>query len=340
MFARRTRFVVFWISLLIGTLLFSGCTTELSTPSPIPKELEETVDIEAYPDGSFTEVTSESEAYPAEMMDEVPFETEAYPVETDIDDVNLNPLPPDPLPHNIQTSDGVELQGTFYPAERVNAPLIVLMHWARGDQHDWTAIAPWLQNRGVQPAITEGESWLSLNWFPAMPENVSFNVFTFTFRNCEGGCQSINPEGWLLDIEAVTNYMQELENVDLSQMAMIGASIGADGAVYGCDEYNTEYGGCRGAFSFSPGGYLNISYPDAVAILTDGSPPASAWCLYAVGDANSAEACQNAAGMLYQAVEYEGNAHGMSLISPDLEPDPLTKILEFLFEIGICDACS
>ncbi len=325
MFEKYRKTTIFWMSLLIGILLLSGCTSGTPTLSPEIKETEETV---------------EATAYPVETLEETALEeTEGYPVETVAEAVNTNPLSPEPVSHTIQTSDGVELQGTFYPAEVVNAPLIVLMHWAGGDQGDWMAIAPWLQNRGVQPEVTEGVSWLNPEWFPVMPEGVSFNVFTFTFRGCEGGCQNFDREGWVLDIQAVMSAVRGLENVDLSRVAAIGASIGADGAAVGCDTFNAESAGCLGALSLSPGGYLQDSYPDEVAKLETASPPVTAWCLYATGDTQSAGACQNAEGELYQTTEYEGSAHGMVLLSPDTEPNPLTRMLEFLNEIGICEAC-
>jgi dienelactone hydrolase len=324
MFEKYRKTTIFWMSLLIGILLLSGCTFGTPTPSPEPEQPDETV---------------EAEAYPIETVEDVPIETEAYPVETVVDTANLNPLSSDPVSHTLQTSDGVELQGTFYPAEVVDAPLIVLMHWAVGDQGDWMAIAPWLQNRRVQPEVTDGVSWLNPEWFPVMPEGVSFNVFTFTFRGCEGGCQNFDREGWVLDIQAVMSAIRGLENVDLSRVATIGASIGADGAAVGCDTFNAESAGCLGALSLSPGGYLQYSYPDEVAKLEAGSPPVPAWCLYATGDTPSAEACQTAAGDLYQATSYDGNAHGMELLSPDFEPNPLMRILEFFNEIGMCDTC-
>jgi dienelactone hydrolase len=325
MFTKYSKMIILGMSLLIGILLISGCTSGTPTLSSEIKETEETM---------------EATAYPVETLEETIFEeTEGYPVEAVVEGANTNPLSPEPVSHTIQTSDGIDLQGTFYPAEVVNAPLIVLMHWAGGDQGDWMAIAPWLQNRGVQPEVTEGVSWLNPEWFPVIPEGVSFNVFTFTFRGCEGGCQSIEPEGWLLDIQVVMAYIRGLENVDLSRVATIGASIGADGAAVGCDAFNADTAGCLGALSLSPGGYLKDSYPDEVVRLETATPPVPAWCLYAVGDTRSASACQNATGDLYQSTEYEGSAHGMTLLTPEFDPNPLVKVLEFLNTIGLCDTC-
>lgn len=285
---------------------------------------------------------------PSAAADDLPAETdesdglgEASTAAPSTEDSTMNPLPAEPITQTFTASDGTELEGTFYPAATTDAPLLVLMHWAPGDQSDWRAIAAWLQNRGLQPDTgNNGEAWLDSSWFPVLLDDVTFNVFTFTFRGCEGGCQEFNREGWKLDVEAAMHQIIGIENVDLSQVLTIGASIGADGAAYGCHFYNTELGGCLGAFSISPGGYLMIPYPDEVALLENELLPRPAWCLYSAGDSVSAAACQDASGQLYQATEYDGSAHGMSLIDPDVQPNPLDELLRFIELYLDCDVCS
>lgn len=277
---------------------------------------------------------------PAEKSETTPESIVVIDKEQPSDDAEFNPLPQDPLEQRILTSDGVELAGTFYPAAFVDAPLVILLHWALGDQTVWYAIAPWLQNRGFQSAPSEsGQPWMDPSWFPKLPDEVSFNVLTFTFRGCEGGCQRFDREGWLVDLEAVMTYVIGLEKVDIGRVATIGASIGADGAVYGCHYYNHSFGGCQGALSLSPGGYLTIPYPEEVANLQNDSPPTPAWCVYSTGDADSARACEHAAVDHYRIISYAGRAHGLAMIEPDRQPNPLKLMLEFLNDIGLCEAC-
>ena len=157
---------------------------------------------------------------------------------------------------------------------------------------------------------------------------------------CEGGCQEFDREGWKLDVEAAMLHIIGIENVDLSKVLTVGASIGADGAAYGCHFYNAELGGCLGAFSLSPGGYLTMPYADEVALLENELLPRPAWCLYSAGDSESSAACQNVAGQLYAATAYEGTAHGMSLISPDVAPNPLDELLRFIEMYLDCEVCS
>lgn len=252
-----------------------------------------------------------------------------------------NPLPADPIAMTFTTRDGVELEGTFYPAAVNNAPVIVLMHWALGDQSDWRAIAAWLQNRGlaVEPGGAD-EPWLDPSWFPAFADEYTFNVFTFTFRGCDGGCKTFDREGWRLDVEAAMTEVVRMENINRSEVLTIGASIGADGAAYGCHNYNNQLGGCQGAFSLSPGGYLEIPYAQEVANLEAELIGRPAWALYAEGDSESAAASLEAAGLLYRAVEYSGSLHGMQLINPDQDPNPLDLILDFIHDYLECDICS
>ncbi|MDY0019398.1 MAG: hypothetical protein RBT47_05280 [Anaerolineae bacterium] len=238
----------------------------------------------------------------------------------------LPALPPEPQRIDFQAEDGELLVGTYYPAAVNPAPVVVLMHWAPGDQNDWVAIAPWLQNRGLTTGSTDkGTPWLDPSWFPALPEGRSFAVFTFTFRGCEGGCSSFDREGWLLDARAAMRTVRELPGIDLARIAAVGASIGADGAVDACEE------GCVGAFSLSPGGYLTIPYADAVATVDAAGVPVR--CLAAEGDGESAQACRSASGTQYGMEIYPSSEHGMALIQPTITPDVLEMLVAFLEQV-------
>ena len=245
----------------------------------------------------------------------------------------LEPLPPEAQEIEFRAEDGQSHLGTYYPAAVNPAPTIVLMHWAPGDQGDWVEIAYWLQNRGLggQSPNPENAPWLDPAWFPEMPAEQSFALFTFTFRGCEGGCGSFESEGWLLDAQAAMKTAQGLDGVDPQRITAIGASIGADGAPDGCYWLNLENeNSCLGAFSLSPGSYLTVPYADAVDALGAEQPPKPDWCLSATGDVDSAQACQSASGDHYRMVQYDGSMHGMMLIDPNVEPNVLLLILEFL----------
>lgn len=262
--------------------------------------------------------------------------TSESPTETPLptEPPGLEPLPPEPQEVEFQAADGQTLLGTYYPAATNPAPMIVLMHWAPGDGGNWIEIAYWLQNRGLGGQTDPAATWLDPSWFPPIPsewEEQSFGVFTFTFRGCEGGCSSFEPDGWLLDAQAAMETARGLEGVDQQRMVAVGASIGADGGPDGCFWLNQQYeNSCLGGFSASPGSYLTVDYADAVDELGAEQPPKSAWCLFAEGDTDSAAACQSASGDHYRMVQYDGSLHGMMLIDPNVEPNVLLLLLEFI----------
>lgn len=239
------------------------------------------------------------------------------------------------LEMEFTTSDGRTLQGTYFPASFSPAPLVIMMHWAPGDQSDMRELALWLQNRGFSDYQAENPSakaWLNPDWFPQLEEGRSYGVFTFTFDGCEGGCKSFDREKWLLDAQAAVQTAYALEGVDPARIVTVGASIGADGAADGCIYLNSEYpGSCLGAFSMSPGDYLTLNYADVVEQLHASDPSAITYCLYAKEDSESAAVCQplpeSEAGKVFA---YESNFHGLMLVQPNLEHDTLALMIEFL----------
>ncbi|MBN1267113.1 MAG: hypothetical protein JXA25_16605 [Anaerolineales bacterium] len=234
-------------------------------------------------------------------------------------------LPPEPQQVPFLAADGYEQVGTYYPGAKNPGPLVFLMHWAPGDQTDWDAIAPWLQNRGMPAPENVGpeKPWLDASWFPDLGENNSFGVFAFTFRHCEGGCSEFDREGWLNDAYGAYEAALTLPGVDPERMVIIGASIGADGAADACLD------GCLGALSLSPGDYLGVNYSEAVIAAEEAGKPF--WCLAAESDTPSYTACSTAEGEQYRSIFYPGSEHGMALVVPDTyDPDTMQVVLEFL----------
>jgi len=296
-------------------IVLAACSSGPAT-TPVEKATEEVVSPTS---------TLKPSATPAEPTPTEPPPTEVPPTETPTP-TGPSPLPPEPQRIEFQAEDGEPLVGTYYPAAVNPAPVVVLMHWAPGDQQDWVEIARWLQNRGQTSAVSgqAGLPWLDPSWFPPMPDDLSFAVFTFDFRGCTGGCAQMDQAGWLLDAIAAVETARELPGVDPDRLAAIGASIGADGAVDACGE------GCLGGLSLSPGSYLNVAYDEAVEALGDEDPAKPAWCLAAEGDGQSAQACRSASGDHYWMHIHPGDAHGMLLITPDTDPDTLVVMLDFL----------
>lgn len=242
-------------------------------------------------------------------------------------------LPPDPQPVSFTASDGQTLTGYYYPAAVNPAPLLVFMHWVNGDQSDWYEIAPWLQNRGLaNPFGRPGnEAWWDPTWFPPLPADRSYGVFIFSFRSCAPfpqGCNPWSPDLWLLDAQAAIQKALTLEGVDSTRVVAIGSSIGADGAVDACAWLvQQNLGACRGAFSLSPGGYLDVEYRDAVQTMMQADPDPQVWC---VADNREIQFCRPAEGLGARLWEIPNGAHGTLLLRPNLNPLPMQLILDFL----------
>lgn len=241
-----------------------------------------------------------------------------------------NPLAPSAMDVFFFSEDNAQLHGRFFPAATLDRPVVVLMHWYQGDQGEWEEIAYWLQNRGCSGNL-RGAPWLDPSWFPNLPPNTSYNVLTFTFRGCAGGCSELTPEYWLLDARASLEAARSLKGVDPDQLVVIGASIGGDAAISSCASMlENDPKSCLGALSLSPGSYLGESYPELVALLEKSSPPRPAWCLFDEADPD-AVVCEKAVGIHYQKEGWQGgNLHGMHLITASLDPLPISRLVEFL----------
>lgn len=240
-------------------------------------------------------------------------------------------LPPEPIEVSFFTEDGLELDGLYYPAAENPAPLIVLFHWARGDMTEWEQVALWLQDRDQLERVPDyNHSWKSSVWFPEYQSDGPLGVFVFTLRGCQDGCSIYSPGEWLVDIEAAMLKAAQLQGVDEDRIVTAGASIGADGALFGCIWMNQEgLGTCRGTFSLSPASLLTMPYDELAQQLIGTEPALPVYCLYGLRDDASVETCHDFPGL--NAVDYGYiDNHGFELIQSGQVRDPLAILNEFI----------
>jgi dienelactone hydrolase len=305
---------VLLIVMLCGVCL-AACSSAAATPasSLTPTEIRET-------------------KVPTQTATAVP--STATPVPSATPTPSLTPTviySPEPRTVEFEAQDGQVLHGTYYPSSQSPAPVIVLMHWALGDQTEWTAVARWLQNRGAEgPDPDDGEDWLNPEWFPELPEDLAPAVFTFTFRSCQKNCTEYPAGDWLLDARAAMDTASRLEGVDRDRVLAAGASIGADGAVDGCYWMNAaQEGTCLGAFALSPGSYLTVPYEDAAHELLKDQPARTLWCLHTKRDKAALNSCRSVSGG--EVVDFgPRDLHGLELINSDLEPSALDHLIQFI----------
>jgi hypothetical protein len=258
-------------------------------------------------------------------------------IETPAAGTEATALPPDPQPITITTEDGGELHGYYYPAAVNPAPLVVLMHWSGGDMSDWYAIAPWLQNRGlVDPFPNPGDPklyrWWDASWFPVIPADRSYGVLIFTFRGCVNSRCTIYEDPWLQDVHAAMLKAYDLESFDQARIVTIGSSVGADGAVIGCEFLNEQHpGACKGALSLSPGSFRVLTL-STITHMGKSKPSTPAWCIADELDFTTCRLAENAGNPSYKDFLVPNGGHGNNLLRPDLDPLPMQIILNFLSE--------
>jgi hypothetical protein len=156
-------------------------------------------------------------------------------------------------------------------------------------------------------------------------------VFTFNLRECyEDGCWAYLPVEWLSDIQAAMETAIYLQGVDQDQIITAGASIGADGALYGCSWLNESgQGSCLGSFLLSPSSLLTIPFEDVAGPLLNMDPPLPVYCLYGLRDDASVETCSSLPGLQLVDYGYIDN-HGLELFQYEREPYPLLVMEEFI----------
>ncbi|MBM3151763.1 MAG: hypothetical protein FJZ96_06090 [Chloroflexi bacterium] len=249
----------------------------------------------------------------------------------------------EPARVEFQASDGQTLVGYFHPSHLPDAPVVVLMHMVGYTQQDWVSLGlvDWLQN---WPSLQGGASHAAVSSiYPPMPTGLSFAVLTFDYRGFGESAPPFLPdnltssqmgtwiEGWLLDSAAAYEIAATMPGVDPERVAGIGASIGADGVVDACGA------GCLGALSLSPGSYLNVPYPGAVAQVDAAGKPV--WCVAHILDSYSVSACDASIGTYFRPVIFtEGGgqrgAHGMTFLDPATAPPGIGQlILDWLLVI-------
>ncbi|NSW52409.1 MAG: alpha/beta hydrolase fold domain-containing protein [Anaerolineae bacterium] len=281
----------------------------------------------------------------AESTPATPADSTTTPVEEPADEATLaepeatavpTPLPPYPLNITFTADDGTELIGHYWAPASQNAPVIVLMHQYTFDHNiQWVALAPWLQNRGLTAAVrTGGEPFTDPSWFTPIIEGLDFAIFSFTFRNCEGGCQEdsvASREEWVIDAVSAIKAAASFTNVNPQEIIVIGTSIGADAAVDACDRLaDDESLRCAGIVSISPASWLDVDYTATVESLNEAGVEVR--CIASENDGITAETCRSFEGEHHQSFIDSGNAHGVRMFNPAGDFDLTALIVQWLIE--------
>jgi len=312
--------------LLMSLFFISGCKVLQEELGVYEVETEE----EATPEDKEKEPTDipTQEPEPTEEVvpTEIPAEDEEEEDEETVEVVaEPTPLPVLPLDITFTAEDGTELMGDFFPPASQNAPVVVLMHQYPMDHNvEWIAIAPWIQNRGLTEAVRpSNEFWADPSWFPPMIEGADFGVFSFTFRNCIGGCNVdsvVSREEWIMDAVSAIKAAASFTSIDPQKVIVLGTSIGADAGVNACVRLlDNDSVSCIGVISLSPGSYLDEDYGEGVAQLDEAGVPVR--CVASENDGHCPDTCLAYEGENYESFIVTGGEHGIRLFDPASELD-------------------
>lgn len=133
----------------------------------------------------------------------------------------------------LTTSDGISIAGNYFPAEKQDAPAIILLHMMPATKESWDEFIPLLLERGFQAlAIDErghGES--------TQGGELDYNNFSDEQQQAK-----------MLDVLAAQEFFVD-KGIPIDEIMVGGASIGANLAI----QYLAESPEARAGFALSPG---------------------------------------------------------------------------------------
>lgn len=142
----------------------------------------------------------------------------------------------------LETADGVEIIGDFYPTENKLAPVVLLLHMMPADRSSWKNFAIELQKSGFQSLAIDlrghGESRVKRGESTEQKEKtLNFNRFN-----------DAEHQASILDVETAVKFFQD-RGLKLDQIYLAGASIGANLAL----QFQAERPEIKATALLSPG---------------------------------------------------------------------------------------
>jgi len=213
----------------------------------------------------------------------------------------------------MHTRDGVRIIGTWYKPENDIQPILILLHVLGRDRHDWDPVAVRLQEAGygVLSIDFRGHGVSAVK----MGRVINWKSF---------GADEFN--NMTSDVQSAVAFVKEQKNVNRNQIAIVGASIGANIAL----KYASEDPGISAVALLSPGlDYRGVTTTEAMKAY--GGRPV--FMAASSGDAASAAAIRKLAGLSKgsaEVVNLTGGGHGTEMLM--VQPTLIKSITSFLQE--------
>ncbi len=118
------------------------------------------------------------------------------------------------------TSDGVVIVGDYHAPEKPKSPAVVLLHMYRSDRSAWAPLVPTLRSAGFAVLAID---------LRGHGESVSPGSMELVRRALERDATLFNPMHF--DVAAAHAFLSKRKNIDLSRLAIVGASVGCGVAI-------------------------------------------------------------------------------------------------------------
>lgn len=157
----------------------------------------------------------------------------------------------------LNTRDGVEVIGTFYPAPTSPAPAVLLLHGLGQNRQYWDAFAKLLQQAGIASLAIDLRGHGDSIKQQTVQGPVRLDVSAFKPKDFQD---------MLIDLNAAYDWLAEQKGVNRRRIGIVGSSISANLAV----RYALFNDDVAALVLLSPGlGYREVHADDAIGQLHD-----------------------------------------------------------------------
>jgi len=152
----------------------------------------------------------------------------------------------------LLTEDGIEIAGLYWPADGATKRLALLLHMMPATKESWSDFTPLLTARGFAALAID----LRGHGQSVKPDDPTFDYRLFEDRDHMAK---------RLDAEAAARWLLDRTGLPESQLAVVGASIGANLAI----QFLAEHPEVPAAVALSPGwDYHGVTTPDKVETMS------------------------------------------------------------------------
>jgi len=208
------------------------------------------------------------------------------------------------------TEDGVKISGNYFKPKKEHAPVFLLLHMMPSTKESWNSFADHLQEKGFAALA------IDLRGHGKSTDKNGSKLDYKDFKDHEH-------RDSMKDIAAAKEFLAGQANVDISRMAIAGASIGANLALWQASIDKDVFI----LILLSPG----LNYRGIQAAQLASGYSGRVYILASVGDTNAAKSSRELFDIFSGDKELEiiqGNSHGTNMFIS--EPELIDKLLEWI----------